>query len=100
MMALDLLAQIDDREASQAAGLERRLLANFEGGCHTAFAAWARPGETGWQLLVGLEDDGVWRQAGAAGTWDQLAQLGPASGLDFKAPQPGPEEELCRPLQW
>jgi hydroxymethylbilane synthase len=96
---LDHLSRIDDIEAHQAAKLERQLLANFEGGCHTAFGAWAVPSDENWRLLVGLEDGGFWRQTEAKGSWENLAQLGPASGMDFQVPQLLEQEELCRPLR-
>lgn len=94
------LARIDNKEAGRAAGLERRLLASFEGGCHTAFGAWAVPDGERWQLLVGLEQDGAWRQARATGSWDELAKLGPHSGLDFKVPELMPGEVLCTLARW
>jgi hypothetical protein len=47
---LDLLGRINDGPTRQAAELERRLLANFEGGCHTAFGAWARDLGEMWEL--------------------------------------------------
>jgi hydroxymethylbilane synthase len=97
---LALLAQIDNTNARQAARLERQLLANFEGGCHTAFGAWATPAETGWRLLVGLESDSGWQQTEAVGAWESLATLGPASAMEFKVPQVPPQEELCLQLHW
>lgn len=96
---LELLAQIDNRDAALSAGLERQLLANFEGGCHTAFAAWARLVEGEWRLLVGLEDNGTWQQTETAGAWEDLAKLGPAGGLDFHKSRPVPQGELCRPMR-
>ena len=97
---LALLAQIDDASARQAAELERQLLANFEGGCHTAFGAWATPVDAGWRLLVGLESDSGWQQTEAVGAWESLATLGPASSMDFEVPRVPPQEELCRQLHW
>lgn len=97
---LDMLQTIDHAATRQAVELERRLLANFEGGCHSAFGAWAQPAGAAWLLRVGLEQDGQWRQAAAQGSLDSLARLGPGGALDFQPLSASPPEGLCRQLSW
>ncbi len=98
--ALAILAQIDDEPTRRAVELERRLLANFEGGCHTAFAAWARLVKHQWEVLLGLELAGQWQQAWLHGDHAGLALTGPASPIAFSIPAVQHQEELCRPAQW
>ena len=55
------IAPLKHDETWRAAWIERQLLAKFEAGCHTAFGAWARPGDDGVRVLVGAEnDEGKW----------------------------------------
>ena len=95
---LELLAKIDDKSTRIAVELERRILSNFEGGCHTAFGAWAI-GEAGkWKLRIGLEDGGMWKHSIYTGDKSALEKLGPASGIDFAIPKAVGREDLCKPL--
>lgn len=93
---LPLLEKINDCSTRKAADLERQLLANFEGGCHTAFGAWAKDLGEMWELRIGLEDESGWGAHAATGTCGELKELGPASGIKFKPRQIGSQEELCR----
>lgn len=96
---LNLLTGLDDTPTRSAVELERRLLANFEGGCHTAFGAWARPSGDQWQLLAGIEHETGWQHFATVGSLPELVTLGPASDLPF-APYPvSSQEDLCRPVQ-
>lgn len=97
---LELLAPLNDAETEQAVCLERRLLGNFEGGCHTAFGAWATRTAAGWQVHLGMEMGGVWGQCAQQGDYAALEEIGPASGLSFAPHGPAAQEELCRPLRW
>lgn len=97
---LDLLEKANDSPTRRAADLERRLLANFEGGCHTAFGAWARDLGAAWDLSIGLEDERGWRAYRTAGSYEELERIGPASGIEFSPPSVGPQEALCRPIRW
>jgi len=51
------LAEIDDEWTRRAVDLERRVLALAEGGCESAFGAWARPSAVGFRLSVMSESD-------------------------------------------
>lgn len=96
---LELLAPLNDADTEQAVCLERRLLGNFEGGCHTAFGAWARRAAAAWQVHLGMELGGVWGQCEQAGEYAALEGIGPGSGLGFTPPQASAQEELCLPLR-
>lgn len=97
---LSLLSQLDDAPTRQAACLERQLLANFEGGCHTAFGSWAKSrGDGEWELLVGMELEQGWGQCAMKGEYEKLEALGPDSGLSFKPSIVQAQEELCLKVQ-
>lgn len=53
------IAALDDPLSRDAVTIERQLLAHFEGGCHTAFGAYALPDKTKrsnhWNVHVGLD---------------------------------------------
>lgn len=58
----EAVAQLADAPSALAAGIERELLARFEGGCHAAFGAYAKLSEMGAIVYVGHEDDeGDWK---------------------------------------
>jgi hydroxymethylbilane synthase len=96
---LKLLAAMDDTPTRQAVELERRLLANYEGGCHTAFAAWAQPAGSQWRLSFGLERDGRWLAAELDGQWEELLETGPGNEPELSEPDAA-QEGLCRPVSW
>jgi len=98
---LNLLAALDDKAARDAAYLERKLLANFEGGCHAAFAALAKPDNSEWKVTVGLEHkDWVWAELSLKGEYKMLTGYGPETLKGFKPRPVRTQEELCRPLRW
>ena len=71
-----ILERINDRVTKNAVSLERKLLAGFEGGCHTAFGAYAFPSPTGWTLLMGLEDPHRgWVRSRISGSFDSIQRL-------------------------
>jgi len=97
---LNLLADIDHTPTRQAACLERQLLANYEGGCHTAFGSWAQPTHNGqWNLQVGMELENGWGQVAVDGELAKLEGLGPNSGMDFVPCKVTAQEELCQRIK-
>jgi len=96
---LSHLRKLDDRPTRDAAWLERKLLANFEGGCHTAFGAFARPHGSAWKVTMGMEQKKlVWGEFSALCSYDECAKFGPGSLENFKAASVKGQEELCRLL--
>ncbi len=95
------LAKLDHRESRDSVTIERQLLANFEGGCHTAFGSFAKKTETGWTVFLGLDQ-------GEAG-WGQvtipdfdihsLAEVTPEKLTGFAPIQVTNKEALCRSLR-
>jgi hydroxymethylbilane synthase len=76
----EALARIDDAATRAAVSIERAALALAEGGCDTAFGAYARPGAGGMVLTVMLERDGRVLQATVRGAADaELAVRGMAA---------------------
>ena len=63
--AVEAAAAINHDATREAVRIERALLVAFEGGCHTAFGALARPTGEGWSVLMGIDR--------GAGGWGQLA---------------------------
>ena len=92
--------QLDHAATRRAVEIERSLLARFEGGCHTAFGAWARPIESEWEVRLGLDQPPAgWRQT----CWrDSLAvclATGPADLSGRLVSPEAPVEGLCRPIR-
>ena len=57
----EAIAVINDDNTKRTVKIERDLLTKFEGGCHTAFGALARPVGDAMEVLVGFEDEqGRW----------------------------------------
>ena len=97
---LEMLKEINDPETEQAVFLERKLLANFGGGCHTAFGALAQRNEDKWKIIVGIEDPKlVWAQVSLTGSFDECLKHGPESLLNMKPYLVKKQEELCRRIQ-
>ena len=90
----------NDAATKEAVDLERALLAQFEGGCHTAFGAHAiREGEQ-WKLLIGMDrGEKGWGQRSYVGSFEELSLLGPAQLPSFEAPEVTRQEDLCRPVR-
>ncbi len=94
---LDLLSGLDDRATRDAVYLERRLLSNFEGGCHTAFGAYALPEGDRWKVLVGIEKDGEgWVRNMTSGPLDECAGFGPEFLHEFIKHHVERKEDLCQ----
>jgi hydroxymethylbilane synthase len=94
------LQGLDHAASRRAVALERILLAKFEGGCHTAFGAWARPDGGGWDVRIGLDQPGMgWRQAGWHDSFDACLAKDPAGILpQLKTPEAS-AEGLCRRIR-
>ena len=92
-----------DHDTWRAVRVERGLLSRFEGGCHTAFGAWAKPGEKGMQVLAGHEDaSGRWLAARVEAKDDEAA-LAKAYEKLARVLETGREterwdKELCREI--
>ena len=63
----EALAMLEDPGTRAAVDLERRALALAEGGCSTAFGAYARRIDDGFELIVMTESDGRVASASVAG---------------------------------
>jgi hydroxymethylbilane synthase len=97
---LNLLASLDDKATRDAAFLERRLLANFEGGCHTAFGACAHRNGNEWSIKIGIErKETAWAEISRSGPYEQCLCFGPETLKDFSGREIKSREELCRPLR-
>lgn len=92
---------LDHADTHDAVRLERRLLANFEGGCHTAFGAHARKVEQGWEVSIGIDRDGDlgWGQEVFSGSLEECSTLGPELSPRFAPVHVSTREELCLPFQ-
>ena len=97
---LALLATIDDAPTREAVDIERGLLARFEGGCHTAFGAWARRDGDGWDVAVGLDQPEIgWGALRFRGDTDFCQAQGPTTLTGFAPRVVGDQEEICRPVR-
>lgn len=103
------IAKLDDPVSRDAVTIERQLLAHFEGGCHTAFGAYALPenkkGSDNWNVRIGLD---LQAERGGEG-WGQtllesrnleyLLRVTPSEIKNF-APLPVTKKEnLCTPVK-
>ncbi|GAB4302515.1 MAG: hydroxymethylbilane synthase [Myxococcota bacterium] len=87
---LKLLETVNDKSAESAAFIERKLLENFEGGCHTAFGAFAFPQGENFSVTFGIEDEeGHWRQKSVTGNVEMC--------ISFKAPDKQNLQKLASP---
>ncbi len=99
--ALAAVRAINDEDTAVAVNLERRLLSNFEGGCHTAFGAFARRADGAWHVDIGIDrGEAGWGQLVLEGTADRCAAAGPARIPDFRAADGLTREALCRRIDW
>jgi len=81
---------LDHSPTRKAVVIERKLLGNFEGGCHTAFGAYARQSGEDWHLGVGLEiPDSGWAATEVTGSMETLIKIGPQDDLKFQ------KKEIC-----
>ena len=95
----EALQPLDDSDTRVAVELERRLLANFGGGCHTAFGALARKHNGIWTINVGLETPEGWRDAEFSGTPAELSAIGPETLERFSLRHAEESGTLCSPFQ-
>lgn len=92
---------INDLATETAISVERQLLANFEGGCHTAFGAFARANGDGWVVDIGMDlGEAGWGTMELRGSAELCLQAGPERLPDFTAPSGVTSEELCQLLTW
>ncbi len=94
------VAAIDHPATTAAVTLERHLLSRFEGGCHTAFGAYAWPVGDRWCAAIGIDRPGDigWGQKTFTGERASIEVLGP-DNISEMAPETVMEKEaLCRPL--
>lgn len=97
---LRAVARLDDPETRTAAEIERRLLYNFEGGCHVAFGAFAFRENSGWRTNIGLDRPGKgWVQTSVSDRSDErIKQVMPEDLTDLRAVEVSQRESLCRKL--
>lgn len=97
---LRLLSGLDHQASRDAVMLERKILANFGGGCHTAFGAYARPENGQWKISVGIEhQDLIWVQTTVVGAFEECWKHGPKTLSGMKPADIKRQEELCRRIQ-
>ncbi len=89
---------IDDAATTAAVTLERRLLAAFEGGCHTAFGAHAVADGRIWRAAIGIDrpEGAGWGQKVYTGILEDLENLGPANIVEMTPEAVTVQEALCR----
>lgn len=91
-----LLKKINDPFTEKAVRIERQILANFGGGCHSAFASYTHFKESQWKVYIGIEDEkNGWLQHITAGSFKCVIQTGPQSMKHFKPPSVTRRDELC-----
>ena len=96
-----MVRAINDEPTETAISLERQLLANFEGGCHTAFGAFARAVGDGWTVDIGMDRGAAgWGTMELQGSPELCSQTGPERLPDFVAPTGISREELCQRIKW
>ncbi len=97
---LGMLAKLNDPASQNAVILERNILANFGGGCHTAFGAYARPEKELWKISVGIENSKLtWVETTVTCPLEEGLKQGPKT-LSRMAPYPvTKQEELCRRIK-
>ncbi len=94
---LSLMSGLNDVRTRQAVRIERGLLSRFEGGCHTAFGAWARPDGGEWKVSLGLDLEGKgWCRTAFSGSLEDCFARGPESLGDFEPVDQGTSESFCR----
>lgn len=82
------LESLDDRPTRLAAEAERRVLKNFGGGCHSAFASYVKDCGGVFKAFVGLELDGKWLKAAVEGSLNKINEFGPTMTSEFKPLSP------------
>ncbi len=97
---LDYVTKLDDPPTRIEAEIERRLLSNFEGGCHVAFGSLAKKKESGWQTFIGLDmPDKGWVQTVVFNkNIDLIKKIMPDDLNDLQAVEVKQKEMLCRKI--
>lgn len=97
---LHAVAQLDDSPTRAAAEIERRLLANFEGGCHVAFGSFAVHSDAGWRTFIGLDHPGQgWVQTVVSHLDEEaVKQIMPDDLKDFFAYECRTGDTLCQKI--
>jgi len=91
------LVIVGDESTASAVTLERRLLSNFEGGCHTAFGAHAVATDEGWTVDIGMDRGELgWGQIRFVGSFERCVELGPPDLERFEPRSISVRDELCR----
>jgi len=95
------VALLNHEDTMLAVDLERRLLANFEGGCHTAFGAWAQRENDGWVVRLGIDrpHNQGWGQLVVSGSYEECGSLGLERLPQFSPRVVLNREELCRKVK-
>jgi len=96
------VVKLNHQPSHDAVTIERQLLTNFEGGCHTAFGSYAVPAGEKWDVYMGMDrpDDG-WGQIVLKGK--TLAEMARINAANLPADQWKPlavdqKENLCREI--
>jgi hydroxymethylbilane synthase len=86
---MDVLSCISHSPTASAVTIERTLLENFEGGCHTAFGAYALKKGNKWQVRAGIELPGKgWVAGSFLGDASDCMLIGPAHKNQLTVPEP------------
>lgn len=96
---------LDHPPSRDAVIIERKLLAHFEGGCHTAFGAYAQPSAKNpglWDTRIGLDRPRKrgWGQVLLEGrTLEEMVKITPSQIGGFEPLEINKQEDLCRRIQ-
>jgi len=94
---ISALAGIDDLPTRGAVNIERELLAKYEGGCHSAFGAWARMAGYNWDVAVGMVQPGKgWGQTEFDGSIEACLARGPENLSGYAVRKLADGESLCQ----
>ncbi len=98
--ALGILEGINHELSRKAVELERRILANFQGGCHSAFGAYAfhMHGDE-WIVSIGMEVDDKWGVTHNCCDYDELCRIGIDRDVCLGSTLAHEREELCELIQ-
>jgi len=92
---MDALADISHDQTASAVTIERSLLENFEGGCHTAFGAFASKSTDKWLVHAGIELSGKgWVAGSFSGDASECMIIGPAQSDQLMVPEQNGEGAL------